>query len=65
MKSKIGYYVRSSPYKREFIQKEMNISRATLTNWCSGKTHPDGPQLFRLAKLLDVKVDDLYEEEDN
>lgn len=64
MKSKIGRYVKNSPFKREHIQKEMEVSRNTLTNWCSGKTHPDGPQLFKLAKLLGVKVDDLYEEED-
>lgn len=63
MKSKIGEYVKRSPYKREHVQEQLGISRATLTNWCAGRTHPDGPQLFKLAKVLGVKVDDLYEED--
>lgn len=40
------------------------ISENTLSNWCTGKTYPKAPDLFKLAKLLKVQVDDLYEESD-
>ncbi|WP_231867544.1 helix-turn-helix transcriptional regulator [Bacillus badius] len=42
----------------------MGISRNTLSNWCRGITHPPAPELFKLARLLEVKVDDLYEWEE-
>jgi putative transcriptional regulator len=52
--------VKESPYKREFIQKQMGISRNTLSNWCTGKTYPSIPQALKLAALLNKSIDDLY-----
>lgn len=63
LKSNIGNIIKNSPYKREYIQKYMGVSRNTLSNWCTEKTHPSAPELFKLAKLLECKVDDLYEYE--
>lgn len=63
LKSKIGILLRTSKYRREYIQKELGISANTLSNWATGKTYPTVDKAFRLAKLLGVKVDDLYEEE--
>lgn len=64
--SKIGDAIKKSPYNRRYIRKYMgDITENTLSNWCTGKTYPKAPDLFKLAKLLGVKVDDLYEEEDN
>jgi putative transcriptional regulator len=62
--SKIGDRIKHSPYKREYIRAYMDVSRNTLSNWCTGKTHPSAPELFKLAKLLKCKVDDLYKEEE-
>ncbi|MFP7445217.1 helix-turn-helix transcriptional regulator [Bacillus infantis] len=53
--------VKNSPYKREFIQKELGISRNTLSNWCTGKTYPSIPQALKLASILNVRIDDLYQ----
>lgn len=64
LKSKIGLVIKQSPYKRAYIQERMQISRNTLSNWCRGVTHPPAPELFKLARLLEVKVDDLYEWEE-
>lgn len=36
------------------------ISANTLSNWCTGKNYPSIPQALKLAALLNVKVDDLY-----
>lgn len=64
LKSRIGLLLRSSKYRREFIQKELGISKNTLSNWCSGKTYPTIDKAFRLAELLEVTVYDLYEKND-
>ncbi len=60
-KSNIGKLIDQSPYKREWIMKELKISRNTMSNWCTGKTYPKAPELFKLADLLNCKVDDLYD----
>ncbi|MBT2717957.1 helix-turn-helix transcriptional regulator [Bacillus sp. ISL-57] len=64
MKSNIGKLLKESKFKRDYIQKEMGVSRNTISNWSQGKTNPSVDQLFKLAKLLEVKVDDLYEEDE-
>jgi transcriptional regulator with XRE-family HTH domain len=59
--SKIGEIIKESPYKREYIEKHMGISRNTLSNWCTGRTYPSVPQIFKLTILLEVRFEDLYE----
>jgi transcriptional regulator with XRE-family HTH domain len=61
VKSKIGILLRSSKYKREFIQKELGITANTLSNWSTGKTYPTIDKAYELAKLLDVNITDLYQ----
>ncbi|MCK6203915.1 helix-turn-helix domain-containing protein [Bacillus infantis] len=62
LKSRIGKLLRISKYRREFIQKELGVSKNTLSNWCSGKTYPTVDKALKLAELLEVKVEDLYED---
>lgn len=64
LKSRIGLLLRISKYRREFIQKELGISKNTLSNWCAGNTYPTIDKAFQLAELLEVKLEDLYEKED-
>ena len=61
LKSKIGILLRSSKYRREFIQKELGVSANTLSNWSTGKTYPTMDKGYLLAKLLEVNIEDLYE----
>ena len=63
LKSRIGILLRSSKYRREFIQKELGVSANTLTNWCTDKTYPTIDKAFKLAELLEVNIEDLYEME--
>ena len=62
-KSNIGWLIKKSPYSREHIMKELGISANTLSNWSTGKSIPSLDKAFKLADLLEVKVDDLYERE--
>ncbi|WP_042352241.1 helix-turn-helix transcriptional regulator [Bacillus massiliigorillae] len=64
LKSNIGKIIDESPYKRDYIRKVFNRSRNTVSAWCTGKSYPTVNELFELAKLLDVKVDDLYDMEE-
>lgn len=64
LKSRIGILLRTSKYRREFIQKELGISANTLTNWCTGKTYPTIDKAYHLAKLLEVDIKELYEGEE-
>ena len=56
----IGAYIKQSEYNRIEICEMFGISQNTLSNWCTGKTFPSIPQLLKLAKLLNVTLDDLY-----
>lgn len=44
--------------------KELGISANTLSNWSTGKSIPSLDKAFKLADLLGVKVDDLYERDE-
>lgn len=63
----VGSYVKQSKYSRLELCNMFGISQNTLSNWCTGKTYPSIPQLLKLAKLLNVTIDDLYKlrEEEN
>jgi putative transcriptional regulator len=60
-KSNIGWLIKKSPHSREYIMKELGISANTLSNWSTGKSIPSLDKAFKLADILEVKVDDLYE----
>jgi transcriptional regulator with XRE-family HTH domain len=61
LKSNIGKLIDESPFKREFFQKRYKKTPNTISNWCTGKSKPSADELYDLAELLGVKVDDLYE----
>jgi putative transcriptional regulator len=60
--SNIGKIIKQSPYKREYIEKYLGVSRNTLSNWCTGRTYPSVPQIMKLTELLGVKFEEMYEE---
>jgi putative transcriptional regulator len=61
LKPRIGKLLKVSKYRREFIISELDISKNTLSNWIAGNTYPTIDKAYKLADLLEVKVDDLYE----
>ncbi|MCM3792521.1 helix-turn-helix domain-containing protein [Priestia megaterium] len=62
MKSKIGEIIDNQGYKKKYIAERMDITQSQLSNWISGRSYPPMDKAFKLAKFLNVKVDDLYEE---
>jgi putative transcriptional regulator len=65
MKSKIGYWIEQRGYMKKYIAKQVDITPTQLSNWISGKSSPTIEKAFKLADLLGVKVDDLYERTDS
>lgn len=61
LKSNIGKLIDESPYKRDFFQKRYKKTPNTISNWCTGKSHPSAVELFDLAYLLGITVEELYE----
>lgn len=61
VKSNIGKLIDESPYKREYIRQHFNKSRNTISSWCTGKNYPSVPELFELARMLNVRVDQMYD----
>lgn len=63
MRSKIGFWIEERGYMKKYIAKQLEITPTQLSNWISGKSSPTIEKAFKLADLLGVKVDDLYERE--
>ena len=61
LKSNIGWQIDRSPYNREYIRKRYNKSANTISNWCTGKSYPSIRELYDLAELLGVNVEELYD----
>lgn len=60
LESKIGDCIKEAGYRRDHVAEYMKISEQQLSNWCTGKSYPRTPDLFKLARLLNCKVDDMY-----
>lgn len=52
--------IKESGLKKIYIAAQLGISRETLRNWCRGISYPSAPELFKLARILNKKIEDLY-----
>lgn len=60
MKSRIGEWIDRAGYKKKYIAKELDVSPTQLSNWIAGRSNPPIEKAFKLASMLNCKVDDLY-----
>ncbi len=61
MKSNIEYWITKSGYKKKFIADKLSISQTVLSRWINDRSKPSLENAFKLADILNCKVDDLYE----
>ena len=47
--------------KNRRLAEQLGKSEMTISRWSTNKTQPSLDQLIEIAKLLDVKLDDLLE----
>ena len=57
MMTKINEIILKSGKKKQFIAQKLNISPATLTRYCSGKTSPNMETLKNISDILGVGID--------
>lgn len=60
MKSNIGSLIDERGYKKKYIAEKMEITQAQLSNWINNRNFIPIDKAFKLASLLNCKVDDLY-----
>ena len=65
MKSQIKQIIVNKGLKQKDVAELIGVTSQQLSNWINGSSYPRLEKAFELAKLLDVKVDDLYIEETN
>lgn len=60
LKSNIDYWIEKRGYKKKWIAGQLGVSQTVLSRWINNRSMPSVKKLFKLADLLDCKVDDLY-----
>ena len=44
----------------KWLSEQLGITQSTVSKWCTNTSQPDMETLPRIAKLLNVGVEDLY-----
>lgn len=60
MKSNINCWIERRGYKKKWIAEQMGVSQEVLSRWINNRSMPSVKNLFKLAEILNCKVDDLY-----
>lgn len=64
MKSRVKEWIVRSGMKNDQVAEILGVSRESVSKWCNNKTVPTLRTAFRLAKLLNCTVDDLFNTDD-
>jgi putative transcriptional regulator len=65
MRNRIGEFIAREGYKKKYVAEKIGVSQNQLSNWLTRRSYPSIPNLFRLADLFGVKVDDLFIRDEN
>ncbi len=44
----------------KWLSEELGVSPSTVSKWCTNSSQPDIETLAKIAKLLNVRVEELY-----
>lgn len=61
LESRIKECISESGYTRKHIAENLGVSHQQISNWVVGKSYPTTEKAFKLAYMLNCKVDDLYD----
>jgi putative transcriptional regulator len=65
LKSKIKIRLAELEIRQQDLCEKLGVTKQTMSLWVNGKSMPTIETIFKIAKLLDCKVDDLYIYEEN
>jgi DNA-binding XRE family transcriptional regulator len=60
LKSKIKVRLAELEIKQQDLSDELGVTKQTMNAWVNGRNLPTLETAFKIAKLLDCKVDDLF-----
>lgn len=61
MKSNINVWIAKSGMSKKEVAQKMGVSQTVLSRWINNHTMPSLENAFKLADILNCKVDDLYD----
>lgn len=70
VKSNLGDILEDKGLRLKWVADKIGATQAQITNWCkndedgNAKSTPSVLYILRLQKLLNVKVEDMFEEND-
>ncbi|WP_373892766.1 helix-turn-helix transcriptional regulator [Virgibacillus sp. CBA3643] len=60
LKSRIGIVIEEKGYKKKWVAQQIGVSQNVLSRWINDVSMPSIVSCFKLAELLECKVDDLF-----
>lgn len=60
LKSDIELWIVKSGYKKKYVADRLGVSVVVLSRWINGHSKPSLENAFKLAEILNCKVDDLF-----
>lgn len=64
MKSNIKDIIDAQGLRQKYVAEKMGVTPQQLNNWIKGKSYPPMNKAFKLAKILNCTVHDLWELEE-
>ena len=61
VESKLDDYLRSRGLKKMWLAEQLGVSNSQVTAWCKDGTSPHFVHLFRMVRVLDCSLFDLYD----
>ncbi|MGG3799005.1 XRE family transcriptional regulator [Metabacillus fastidiosus] len=61
LKSNIGDLIKKSGLRDDVIREVLEVKQPQLRKIKLGESFPTVPKMFKLAKVLNCRVDDMYE----
>ncbi len=61
MKSKINVMIAISEMSKKEVAEKLGVSQVVLSRWINNHNKPSLESAFKLAEILNCKVDDLYQ----
>lgn len=60
-KNKIRVVLADKMITKTYLAEKLDVSNMTISRWCANATQPSAIQLLEISKILDCKLDDLFE----
>ena len=60
-KNKIRVVLADKMITKTYLAEKLDVSNMTISRWRANTTQPSAIQLLEISKILDCKLDDLFE----